>query len=293
MDALWAAGLGEVLWDVLPQGRKLGGAPANYAYFINALGGRGVVVSRVGQDALGDEALEQLRRFGLDTSCISRDPDHPTGTVLAELNATGHATYTFPDHVAWDFLELSPETMRLARSMRAVCFGSLAQRGACSRRAIHDYLDATPDDCLKVFDINLRGDFFGPGRIGDSLKIADVLKVSDEELPVLANLFSLAGTDVEQMAALRDTFGLHAVALTCGAQGSVLLLGESLSRQKGRVVRVADTIGAGDSYTASMTLGILAGWDADRVNARATEVSAFVCTRSGAMPDLPQELRIF
>lgn len=292
MSRYLAAGLGEVLWDILPEGRKLGGAPANYAYFMNALGARAVVISRVGRDEPGDEALRLLTEAGLDISCITRDPDHPTGTVLASLNEHGHASYTFPDDVAWDHLTLSDKAVQLAADMNAVCFGTLAQRSQQSRRAVHDYLRAVPKECLKVFDVNLRGDFYGPGRITSSLELASVLKVSDEELPVLARLFSLGGTDAEQLEALRNRFDLTAVVLTRGEKGSMLLAGEHLSDMPGRAVRVADTIGAGDSFTAAVSMGLLAGWEAERVNRHAAEVAAYVCSCSGAMPPVPKELRV-
>ena len=292
MGAITAVGIGEILWDVLPGGRKLGGAPANFAFHVNGLGGRGLIVSRLGQDAWGDEALQVLGANGLNLCCVTRDPQHPTGTVEARLDEAGVATYVFPDNVAWDFLELNPAAFQVAQRAQAVCFGTLAQRSAISRAAVHQFLRATPRAALRVFDVNLRGDMYSREVLESSLDLADALKVSDAELPVLARIFGLPEGDQERLAALVERYGLRLAALTRGGQGSLLATPGAVSDHPGFRVEVADTIGAGDAFGAAMTLGFLAGWDLDAVNVRANEVAAFVCTRPGAMQAADRELRI-
>lgn len=286
-------GLGEVLWDVLPQGRTLGGAPANFAFHANGLGGFGAVVSRVGDDELGAEALALLGGRGVDTSQVSIDPNHPTGTVQAELDAQGRASYVFPPHVAWDFLELDEPMRALAEETDGVCFGTLAQREAMSRAAIHEFLRATRQEALRVFDINLRGDFYTRETVRESLQLAGVLKLSDEELPVVADMFGLSGSEEELLAALVDSFGLALAACTFGQAGSLLLTPRDSHRHPGVAVQVEDTIGAGDAFTAALTLGMLAGLPLPELNERANLVAAAVCGQAGGMPDLPKDLRVF
>ncbi len=190
MTKFTAIGLGEILWDVLPGGRKLGGAPANFAYHVNQLGGTGIPVSRVGDDVLGHEALETLLAKGVITEFISVDPAHPTGTVDAAVDDDGVASYTFPDNVAWDYLTLDGDTLALAAKADVICFGTLAQRASVSRKAVRDFLIAAPQ-ALKIYDINLRQDFFTPDRIRNSLDMADVLKINDEELALVIDMFDL------------------------------------------------------------------------------------------------------
>lgn len=301
MGEYLAVGLGEVLWDVLPEGRKLGGAPANFAFHVNGLGGRGVLISQVGDDDLGREALALLEKNGLDTACVNLSRAYPTGTVLARVDAQGVASYEFPDDVAWDYLELNAAARAAASEARAVCFGSLAQRSPVSRRAIRDFLRATPDGCLRLYDVNLRADFFDQDLVARSLDLADALKVSDEELPVLAGYFGLRGDDRDVLAGLCARFGLRFVALTRGAHGSLLVggpgqaageLAGQVSDHPGLTTEVRDTIGAGDSFTAALALGVLHGWSLDAVNQRANQVAAYVCSQPGAMAQVPEELRI-
>ena len=292
MSTATVVGLGEILWDVLPEGRKLGGAPANFAFHVNSLGGSSLVVSRVGEDGLGDEALAILQDNGLDVSCVTRDPEHPTGTVEARLDAEGVATYVFPDDVAWDFLELNQEARSAAAGVNAVCFGSLAQRSPVSKAAIQAFLRLVPTDSLKVFDVNLRQNFFNKQTLENSLNLANVLKVSDTELPVLGRIFSLSGTDEEVLRGLLERFELRAAGLTRGPDGSLLVSPDQVSDHPGIRAKVKDTIGAGDSFGAAMTLGLLAGWDLDRINERANQVAAFVCGQVGGMAGVGKSLRI-
>jgi fructokinase len=291
MQPILAVGLGEILWDVLPLTRMLGGAPANFAYHVNALGGAGVPVSRVGDDDLGREALSLLVCRGLNIDAVSIDPDHPTGTVDARVDADGVATYVFPDDVAWDFLALDPPSLTLAANADAVCFGTLAQRGPVSRRAVHRFLDAARKG-LKVFDVNLRQDFYTPEVIADSLDAADVLKINDAELDVVTRLFSLPEGEQPALRTLMERHGLGLAVLTRGEKGSLILSPDTVSDLPGESVQVVDTIGAGDAFTAALVLGHLKQWPLDEINRYAAAVAAHVCSQPGAMPEMPGELRL-
>ena len=286
-----AIGLGEILWDVLPDTRLLGGAPANFAYHVNALGGAGIPVSRVGDDALGAEALSILATNGLNIDAVSVDPVHPTGTVDARIDADGVATYTFPDNVAWDFITLDKNARSLAAGADAICFGTLAQRSEASRSAIHDFLRAAPG-ALKICDINLRQKFYSRAIITCSLELADVLKINDDELAILTVMFSLPHDEKEALQALMDHHWLKLCVLTRGDRGSLVLSRDTVSDLPGQSVDVVDTIGAGDAFTAALALAYLNGWDLDALHRRAAEVAAYVCTRPGAMPRMPDGLRI-
>lgn len=291
MKKITAIGLGEILWDVLPDGRKLGGAPANFAYHVNALGGTGVPVSRIGDDELGRETLAELRTHGVTANHISIDPDHPTGTVDAAIDAHGVATYTFPDNVAWDFLAFADATLALATSADAICFGTLAQRSAMSRTAMYSLLDAAPQ-ALKVYDINLRQDFHTPDRIRASLDRANVLKINDDELAFITPEFGLPASEQDALGALVNTYDLTLAVLTRGDKGSLIVTPDGISDQPGKPAEVVDTIGAGDSFTAAMVLAHLNGLPLDTVNDYAATVAAHVCAQAGAMPIVPESLHI-
>lgn len=291
MKQFLAIGIGEILWDVLPDARLLGGAPANFAYHVNALGGAGIPVSRVGNDALGVEALSILATSGLNIDAVSVDPAHPTGTVDARINVDGVATYVFPDDVAWDFITLDENARSLAARADAICFGTLAQRSRVSRAAIHDFLRAAPG-ALKVYDINLRQNFYSPAIITASLELADVLKINDDELAILIDMLSLPQGEQDALKTLMDRHGLTLCVLTRGDKGSLILSSDAISDLPGQSVEVADTIGAGDSFTAAMTMGYLSGWTLDEINRHAAKVAAYVCGQAGAMPAMPEGLRI-
>lgn len=290
MKRFTAAGIGEILWDVLPDTRKLGGAPANFAYHFGALGGLGVPMSRVGDDALGREALALLSGVGLDVSHVSVDPERPTGRVDVTINRDGVASYVFPDDVAWDYLDFSRD-LKFAASCDAVCFGTLAQRSPEARTAIRDFLAAS-GSALKVLDANLRQNFHSADLIREALSVADVLKVSDEELPAIAAMFSMSGDERTVMRRLMERHDLKLVVLTRGAWGSLVLSRDAESDLPGARVRVGDTIGSGDAFTAAMTLGMLVGLPLDEMHAKAAEVAAYVCTQHGAMPPMPKSLSI-
>lgn len=283
-------GVGELLWDLLPAGRQLGGAPTNYAYHAHALGAEALVVSRVGVDPLGGEILERLDRLGLRTDGITRDASAPTGTVSVTLDTHGKPTFIIHENVAWDFLEAGPNVVDEAKRADAICFGTLAQRHPIARTAIRTLLQAVPPFVLRVFDINLRQHFWTATLIEESLQLADVLKLNDEELPVLAQLLGMGGDESSQLRRLAARFGLRAVALTKGAQGSALLVGDRLVSRPGSKLTIADTVGAGDAYTAALTLGLLARHEPDHILECAQRVASYVCTQPGATPPMPAQL---
>lgn len=290
MSRFTAMGLGEILWDVLPGSRTLGGAPANFAYHLNALGGTGIPVSRVGDDALGREALAALSARAIPVGHITRDPDHPTGTVQAELDAQGVASYTFPDNVAWDFLAPNKADLALAGQVDALCFGTLAQRSPTSRRTLRALLRAAPN-ALKIYDINLRQNFFDSGLIRASLGLADILKLNDDELVILTEMFCLPKDEHDALDLLMRRYDLKLAALTRGGRGSLLLAPGAMSDLPGQSATVIDTIGAGDAFSAAMTLAYLHGDSLDEINRYASEVAGVVCGRPGAMPEMPETLR--
>jgi len=288
---LLCIGLGEVLWDLLPAGKQLGGAPANFAYHAHALGAEALVVSRVGNDALGQEILERLRALGLPTNCVAVDAAAATGTVSVELSADGQPRFTIHEDVAWDRIIAEETALAQARSAAALCFGSLAQRSELSRQSIRKLVAATPAHALRIFDINLRQQFYSLEIVKTSLRLASVLKINDAELPVLARLLDLPDDTRSQISELARRFELRLVALTRGSSGSLLFSEGRWSEHAGLRMAVKDTIGAGDAFTAAMALGVLAGWPLDLVNERANEVAAFVCSQAGATPMLSVELK--
>ena len=287
-----ALAIGEVLWDLLPSGRQLGGAPANFAYHCRALGADARLVTRIGADALGQEVLERFRLVELPTDTVTVDPAAPTGTVLVELGPGGQPRFTIHENVAWDRLTADEIAIDKAANADAIYFGSLAQRTEPARLAVRSLIEASPADALRVFDVNLRPPFVDRDVIEGSLALAKLLKLNDQELPVFAEMFGLSGGVRVQVAELARRFTLSLVALTRGERGSLLWADGTWSDHPGLVVEVCDTVGAGDAFTAALTVGLLAGWGLDEINQRANEVAAFVCTKPGGMPALPDRLMI-
>lgn len=287
-------GVGEVLWDLLPTGPQLGGAPTNFVCHACALGAEGVLISRIGADPRGREALERLVVAGLPRETVAAlvpmDSEVPTGTVSVKLEADGQPRYTIHEDVAWDRIEASPAALAAVARADAICFGSLAQRDPRSRRAVQTLAAACPDEALRIFDINLRQSFYSAEVIRTSLELANVLKINDAEWPVLQAQLGLAGDLRSQMEALASRFHLRVIALTRGAEGSLIYSEGEWSDEPARPVSVADTIGAGDSFTAAMTLALLRGWSLGSVNRFAGEVARFVCSQPGATPRLPDSL---
>lgn len=283
-------GIGEVLWDLLPAGAQLGGAPANFAYHARALGADAAVISRIGSDALGDDILRRFDALGLPSDLVQRDDMAPTGTVTVQLAADGVPQFTIHENVAWDRLATTELALAAAGDADAVCFGSLAQRCEPARSSLQRLVAAVRPGALRVFDINLRQHFYSREVIERSLRLADVLKLNDAELPVLAALFDLSGPVRTQLERLAARFDFVAVALTCGPHGSRLLGPTGWSDHPGLPVDVRDTVGAGDAFTAAMTLGLLSGWNLDRVNEHANAIARHICSCAGATPPLPAAL---
>jgi len=287
-------GLGEVLWDVFEDEARFGGAPANFASHAAALGARAFMVSAVGDDALGRRARETLRALGVNTEAVASIADAPTGTVEVRLDAQGRPQYTIHRGVAWDQIPWTRATQTLARETDAVCFGTLAQREETSRRTIHRFLEAVPSACLRVLDINLRQAYYSRSVIEQSLRRCDVLKLNDGELPVLAEMFELAGDEESSLSEqLIDRFDLHHVVVTLGERGAMLAGPSGQVSARSKPVQVRDTVGAGDAFTAAVTMGLLAGSDLQALARYACDVAGYVCTQAGAVPALPDRLRQF
>lgn len=278
-------GLGEVLWDLLPERTCLGGAPANFAYITTLMGDQGIVASRVGEDSRGVEALRRMEELGLDIDHVQTDREHPTGTVKVELEGGGQAQFEIAQPVAWDFLEWTPDWQRLAEEADAVCFGSLAQRSEKSRATIHRFLGATSADAVKVFDVNLRQSFYSQKTLSESMKAADIIKLNDAELPKIMSLSGFRHRDERSSAErLRDAYELEMVCVTRGERGSLLLRGREVSEHPGFRVKVADTVGSGDAFTAGLVHEYLHGAPLELMNEVANLVGAWVASEAGAMP---------
>lgn len=285
-----AVGLGEVLWDLLPAGPQLGGAPANFACHAAALGAEASVISRVGDDPLGRAALEELTDRGLDVGALCVEPDLPTGTVVVTVEPGGNPCFSITEGVAWDALTVDVAALERVRRADVICFGSLAQRTPQAGNAIQDLVAAAPRKALRIFDINLRAPFQSRGVVVRSLEAATVLKLNETELPVLAGWFDLCGDASEQLEELGRRFGLEGIALTLGAAGSRLWRGGVWHAATARPVSVRDAVGAGDAFTAALAIGWLRGWEPATLLESATDVATFVCTQPGATPRLPDSL---
>ena len=292
VDKFRIAGIGEILWDMFPDGEQFGGAPANFVCHSQALGAPSLMVSCVGNDDLGRRALAFLREHGVDTSAVIQSEKRPTGTVEIELDAEGVAQFEFAPDVAWDALTWSEALARVADKADVVCYGTLGQRSEISKSAIQRFLKVTRADCLRVFDLNLRQHFFTDALIRDSLEFANILKLNDEELLVLSASCGLSGSETAIMEQVRERYNLRLIALTRGPKGAILLTEDGLSECDGFSVEVRDTVGAGDAFTAAMTLGLLLEHELDRINEHACRVAAFVCSQDGAAPKLPDSLKL-
>lgn len=275
--------VGELLWDLFPDGRQLGGAPGNVAHHALSLGADVVLLSRVGRDALGDDAVARLREAGIPPTALQRDPTAPTGTAAVQVDRDGQPRFHLAEDVAWDRIA-PPDSVRAD----AVYFGTLAQRAPGSRRTIRRLLAA---GALNVLDLNLRDPHGSDEVIRTSLGLADVVKVSEDELDRCSRLLELGGDRRDRIAELARRFRLRLVALTRGSRGSLLYGGGRWSEHPGLEVPVTDAVGAGDAFTAALLLGLLRGESLDAISRQANQVAAFVCTQRGATPRLPVELR--
>ncbi len=295
-------GLGEVLWDIFPHGARLGGAPANFAYIANLLGDEGIVAGRVGTDARGREALQRMRELGVNVDHVQTDRMHATGTVNVKIDGAGMASYEIASPAAWDFLKWTRDWQRLAADVDAVCFGSLAQRNEQSRMTIQQFLRVASPHAVRIFDVNLRQSYYSAGTISESMKLAEIVKLNDEELPKIMTLCHLPHEDALSSAKrLLSAYSLKLVSVTRGRQGSLLVRGGEVderdasehdvteyevSEHPGFEVRVADTVGSGDAFTAGLVHEYLNAAPLDRMNEMANRVGAWVASEVGAMPSL-------
>ncbi|MCK3685567.1 carbohydrate kinase [Maribellus sp. YY47] len=276
------AGIGEILWDILPQGKVLGGAPGNFAYHAAMLGADGYIFSAVGNDGLGREIISRLSGYNIHLQIETLN--YPTGVVDVTLNEAGIPQYEITEQVAWDFIPFSAQIAGLAKQMDAVCFGSLAQRSEISKASITKFVSLVPDSALKVFDINLRQHYYSKTLITESMQLANVLKINDEELRTIADMYELPGDDLLVCRQLAKEFNLKMVACTYGANGSLLCSLSESSFMETPQVAVKDTVGAGDAFSAALIVGILNGFPMKRCHEMAVQLSAYVCTQDGAMP---------
>ncbi len=291
-------GIGESLYDVFPDRQVLGGAPLNFAVHAGRLaamcGGTAAIVSRVGQDDLGEGILNEATQRGLDTTCLQTDPDHPTGRVYVLVDADGQPTYDIVGDVAWDWMQFDPDLENLARRCQAASFGTLAQRNSQSRNTIYRFLDAMGPGTLKMYDINLRQDYFDARVIRRSLELASVLKINDEELPVVAATLGLADADPgAAIPMIMRRHGLTHVIYTRGERGTVIH--DASGATEGAAARydgdaAADAVGAGDACAAAVVVGILLSWPVDRIADAANRAGAFVAAHRGATPELPDDI---
>ena len=279
-------GIGEILWDILPSGKRLGGAPANFAYDAAALGARGCIVSAVGNDSPGREIIERIRQAGLDSEYIAIDARYPTGTGTVRVNAKGVPSFTIHEGAAWDNIEFTGITENLAAAADAVCFGTLAQRSETSRKSIFRFIESVPTDCLCIFDVNLRQRYYSSEIIRESLQKCDVLKLNEQELPVISEILSISGSESEILQRMILDCGLKLVALTLGEKGSRLASSSEVSFLEAMKVPVVDTVGAGDAFTAALTMGLLQRLPLRVIHENATRLAGFVCTHHGAASEM-------
>lgn len=284
-------GIGELLWDVLPAGRRLGGAPVNFAFYAQEQGAEACIVSAVGQDASGDELLGGIAALGLGVRAVQRNA-HPTSTVEVTLDAAGVPAYRIREQVAWDYIERTAEADAAVAGAAVVCWGSLAQRNAVSRRTILALVDAAPVGCLRLFDINLRLNYYDERIVRDSLERADILKLNEDELPVVARFFGLEGAAEWVVAQLVERFSLRYVVFTEGGRGSRVTAADGRTSYLATPrVEVADTVGAGDAFTATFAASLMQGLPMEECHRRAVAVAAFVCTRHGAIAPLSEFMK--
>ncbi|MFI3267124.1 MAG: carbohydrate kinase [Rikenellaceae bacterium] len=288
----YIVGLGELLWDILPDGKKIGGAPGNFAYHASQFGFNSAVVSAIGNDKLGDEIIENLDEKGLGG--IIERVEYPTGNVVVTLDDNGVPLYDIKENVAWDNIPFTKELEELAKNTLAVSFGSLAQRNVVSRQTINKFLDMMPDskEHFKIFDINLRQGFYNKETICSSMEKCNILKINDEELVAVSRMFGYPGIDLQDKCwILIAKYKLDMLILTCGVNGSYVFTPGNVSFVETPSVEVADTVGAGDSFTATFIASILKGESVQDSHMKAVRVSAYVCTQHGAMPEIPENLR--
>ena len=290
-SSIIAVGLGEVLWDLLPAGKQLGGAPGNFAYHAQALGAKAYVVSAVGRDDLGMEIRRRLAGLSLDTSYLEIDAKHPTGTVSVQVDGAGVPSYVIHENVAWDFIRASPRLDELASRTDVVCFGSLAQRWPVSCICIQQFLRAMRPEALRIFDVNLRQNFYDESVISTSVHLANVIKMNDQEVPLIGRTLDCPVDEDSLVKIFLEHLPIRLVAITRGSKGSSLYTKEETSHHPGYPPgKLVDTIGAGDAFTAAVAMGLLHRRSLDQINDAANRLASYVCTQPGATPLVPSEL---
>jgi fructokinase len=278
-------GLGEVLWDLFPERACLGGAPSNFAYITTLMGDQGIVASRVGEDSRGVTAMQRMEELGLNIDHIQTDREHPTGVVNVKVDGKGVATYEIAEPVAWDYLSWTLDWQHLAETSDAVCFGSLAQRSEHSRSTIRRFVKAMPAASVKIFDVNLRQSYFSEELLAESMNVADIVKLNDEELPKMMTLMNMPHKDERSSAQrIMEKFELKLICITRGGRGSLLASNGKVHEHPGFRVRVADTVGSGDAFTAGLIHEYLQGASLELMNEVANLVGAWVASEPGAMP---------
>ena len=286
-------GLGEVLWDIFPDRRRPGGAPANVAFHASQLGAYGIICSRVGADPGGDELVRFLDAQGLDTRYVQRDEDAPTGIVtVTPGEQPGQHGFTIHENVAWDRIAWSERFEQLAQSVSAVCFGTLAQRSSTSARTIHRFLAAMPESSLKVFDMNIRQSDLDFTMLERSFLKATIVKMNESEAELVHRYFPQSPSSPVRMAKwLIENYNVRVVCVTRGAEGSLLVSqsGEIVESTMNTTVKVVDTVGAGDAFTAALIYAQLQGWLLSVAGIFANNVASLVVSRPGAMPVLRHE----
>ena len=284
-------GIGEILWDMLPSGKVIGGAPANFAYHAKELGESSIVVSCVGNDELGREIISSLEKKDMPTEFLYIDKSHPTGVVSARINKEGKPSYFIQEEVAWDYIPTSTLIRELAFKSAAVCFGTAAQRSQLSRMTIQTFVGLMEQDSIRVFDINLRQNFYSQDVIETSLSLANVLKLNVNELSVVKKLLRLNGDEKKILNELSRKYSLNLIALTRGREGSILFTEGKTSNHEGHKINVEDTVGAGDAFVAGLVTGMLRGYELDDLHNKANRVASYICSKHGATPSLTNEIR--
>lgn len=289
---LRVAGIGEILWDIFGEEKAIGGAPTNFACHCANLGAEAAIISCLGKDSLGKEAIDFVTHHGINTGALAVSEAHKTGVVNVTLDNKGIPSYEIKEGVAWDHIPMTSETRKMATQLDAVCFGSLSQRSSTSRKSIQAFLKDTPPECLKMFDMNIRQNYYSEELILESLQLASALKLNNEELPLLAGFLNISGTPKEQLKTIQHKFDLKLAILTCGADGALML---SENEESFEIPPVPDeiksTVGAGDSFTATAVMGFLQNKSLTAINKHANAVASYVCTQTGAVPDLPDALK--
>ncbi|MCJ7473256.1 MAG: carbohydrate kinase [Actinobacteria bacterium] len=285
-------GLGEILWDMLPEGKKLGGAPANFAYYVSKLGQIGIITSRVGNDSLGKEILESMEKLNLNNKYIQIDPNYPTSTVSVKLDSNGQPDYVIHQNVAWDSLDFNESWKHLAKEADVICFGTLAQRSNKSKNTIFDFLKSARPETIRLLDINIRQNFYSIEVIEESIKLSNILKLNINELKIIRNLFNYSNNknEIDLCLEIINDFKLDLLCLTKGEKGSIVLNSKEYYEHQGYKVSIVDTVGAGDAFAAAMIVQYIKDKTLKEISDLANRLGSWVSSQSGPTPELSHEL---